>query len=156
MRKMVASVLSLILLSGCATMSSAPIQQQRTSAVILAPKDKVWPVLVTVVAANYPIHVVEKDSGLLTTQSVAMPVGFNNAGMNNYILPPGGFLSTWEGLRMNMQIVVIESEPGKTMVNITTHYEAFESNVSNSWVVVSSNGSIENQILTIVEQQVTP
>ncbi|MEK6551874.1 MAG: hypothetical protein AABZ54_00295 [Bacteroidota bacterium] len=43
-------------------------------------------------------------------------------------------------------------EPGKTMVTINAHYEAFENNVSKSWIVARSNGSVENKILTGIEQ----
>jgi len=141
---------------GCATMPRAPVQAQRTSAVITAPKDKVWPLLVAEVGLNYPVQAIEKDSGLLSTQFVQMPVGFNNMGMERYIFPPGGFLATWGGLRMNMRIMAIESEPGKTMVTINTHYEAFESNVSKSWIVARSNGAVENRILTSIEQKLEP
>lgn len=144
---------AMVLMVGCATVPKASLQAQRTSAVILASKDKVWPLLVAEVGLNYPVQAIEKESGLLTTQFVQMPVGFNNSGMERYIFPPGGFLATWAGLRMNMRIMAIESEPGKTMVTINAHYEAFENNVSKSWIVARSNGSVENQILTSIEQK---
>lgn len=143
----------MVLTVGCATVPKVPLHSQRTSAVILAPKDKVWPLIVQEVGLNYPVQAIEKESGLLTTQFVQMPVGFNNSGMERYVFPPGGFLATWAGLRMNMRIMAIESEPGKTMVTINAHYEAFESNVSKSWIVARSNGSVENQILTSIEQK---
>ena len=141
------------LIFGCATLPRVPFQAQRTSAVILAHKDKVWPLLVAEVGLNYPVQAIEKESGLLTTQFVQMPVGFNNSGMERYVLPPRSFLATWAGLRMNMRIMAIESEPGKTMITINAHYEAFENNVSKSWIVARSNGSVENQILTSIEQK---
>lgn len=109
--------------------------------------------LVAEVGLNYPVQAIEKDSGLLTTQFVQMPVGFGNMGSERYILPPGCFLCTWAGLRMSMRAMAVESEPGKTLVTINTHYEAFEDNVSKSWIVVQSNGAVENQILTSVEQK---
>ena len=71
--------------------------------------------------------------------------------MKRYIFPPGGFLATWAGLRMSMRIMAIEAEPGETMVTINTHYEAFEDNVSKSWLVARSNGAVENRILTSIE-----
>ena len=145
--------LAVVLMAGCATAPRGPLVAQRTSAVISAPKDKVWPLLVSEVGLNYPVQAIEKESGLLTTQFVQMPVGFNNSGMENYIFPPGGFLATWNGLKMNMRIMAIESEPGKTMVTINAHYEAFENNVSKSWRVATSNGSVENQILSSIEQK---
>ena len=72
--------------------------------------------------------------------------------MERWVFPPGGFFATWAGLRMCMRILVVESEPGKTMVTINAHYEAFENNVSKSWIVARSNGSVENKILTGIEQ----
>ncbi len=143
----------MVLMVGCATVPKAPLQAQRTSALIPAPKERVWPLLVAEVGLNYPVQAIEKDSGLLSTQFVQMPVGFNNRGMKRYIFPPGGFLATWAGLRMSMRIMAIESEPGKTMVTINAHYEAFEDNVSKSWRVARSNGAVENQILTSIEQK---
>ena len=143
----------MVLMVGCATVPKAPLQEQRTSALIPAPKEKVWPLLVAEVGLNYPVQTIEKDSGLLTTQFVQMSVGFDNMGMERYIFPPGGFLATWAGLRMSMRIMAIESEPGKTMVTINAHYEAFEDNVSKSWRVARSNGAVENQILTSIEQK---
>ena len=145
--------MTMLLIAGCATTPHGPLVAQRTSAVIPAPKDKVWPLLVSEVGLNYPVQAIEKESGLLTTQFVQMQVGFNNSGMENYIFPPGGFLATWGGLKMNMRIMAVESEPGNTMVTINAHYEAFESNVSKSWRVATSNGSVENQILNNIEQK---
>jgi hypothetical protein len=150
-KKLCLATILMSLLSACATVPLAPMQ--RTSAVISASKEKVWPLIVSEVGLNYPVQAIEKDSGLLTTQFVQMPVGFNNVGMERYVYPPRGFLATWGGLRMSMQILAVESEPGKTTVTVRTHYEAFESNVSKSWIVVNSNGFIENQLLSSIEQK---
>lgn len=150
---LMALLCSMSLMAGCAMTQRAPVEPQRTSAVILAPKDKVWPLLVTEVGLNYPVQAIEKESGLLSTQFVNIPVGINNSGMQQYAYSPGGFLATWNGLRMNMRIVAVESEPGKTLITINAHYEAFENNVSNSWRIAQSNGAIENKILTSIEQK---
>lgn len=148
-----ALLITAVLIVGCATVPKTPLQSQRTSAVITAPKDEIWPLLVSEVGLNYPVQAIEKESGLITTQFVQMPVGYNNMHMKRYVFPPGGFLATWAGLRMSMRIMAIESEPGKTMVTINAHYEAFENNVSKSWIVARSNGSVENQILARIEQK---
>lgn len=140
-----------LLISGCTTIQQEPQRAQRTSATISAPKNTVWPLLVSEVALKYPVQAIEKDSGLITTQFVNIPVGFNNMGMERYIFKPGGFMATWKGLRMNMQIMVIETVPGKTIINITAHYEVFENNMKNTWIVARSNGSTENSILTNIQ-----
>ena len=144
-------VFIILIICGCATAPNPNRVAQRNSAIFQAPKDKVWSLLVAEIAQKYPVQVVEKDSGLITTQFVQMPVGFNNSKIENYIFPPSRFLATWEGLRMNMQIIVSETNPAVTTVAINAHYEAFESNVSKSWIVATSNGSVENGILTTVE-----
>ena len=62
-------------------------------------------------------------------------------------------MATWDGLRMNMSVLVTEPEAGKTHVAIRTHYEAFENNVSHSWIVCKSNGTVEHEILAHIAQQ---
>jgi hypothetical protein len=103
--------------------------------------------LVAQVGLLYPVKAIEKESGLITTEFVSLPAGYNNVNQTQWILSPEGFLTTWDGLRMNLSILANEVEPGKTQVTIHTHFEAFENNVSKSWIVCQSNGSLENQIL---------
>ena len=104
------------------------------------------------VALNYPIQAVEKESGVITTSFVNLPAGYNNREMERWVYNPGGLLATWGGLRMSMRILVVELQPGQTQVTIVCHYEAYESNVQESWVIAQSNGSVENSILTRIEQ----
>ncbi|MFA5263213.1 MAG: hypothetical protein WC378_05260 [Opitutaceae bacterium] len=149
-----ALALTSALFIGCETTgANPPPVQQRTKAVFDAPKDKVWPLLVGEVGLEYPVRAIEKDSGLITTDWINLPAGYNNMNQANWVFALGGFLATWDGLRMNMKILAVELEPGKTQVTINCHYEAFESNVSKSWIVAQSNGSIENGILSKIEQQ---
>jgi len=143
-----------VIIMCCATTPETHLNPQRTSAVIPAPKDKVWPLVVAEVGLRYPIQAIEKDSGLISTQFVRIPVGYNNTGWEEYVFPPKCFLCTWDGLRMALRIFVIEAGPQKTSVIIKAHYEAFEDNVSHSWVVVRSNGALENFILTNIERKI--
>lgn len=46
----------IFLIFGCATVPNAPLQAEGTSAVMLAPKDKVWPLIVSEVGINYPVQ----------------------------------------------------------------------------------------------------
>jgi hypothetical protein len=140
-------------LSGCETVPTQPIQIQRTQASFSASKNRVWPLLVSQVGLEYPVRAIEKDSGLITTDWVNLSAGFNNMNAGNWVIRPGGFLATWNGLRMNMKIMAVETEPGKTQVTINCHYEAFEDNVQHAWLVVNSNGAIEDAILTKIESQ---
>lgn len=153
MKKVILPILFSALLLGCATQNMAPRQSLPTTQTYDAPKNTVWPLLVSEVGLKYPVRAVEKESGLLTTDFVLLPAGYNNAQMGRWGFPPGGFLATWAGLRMQMSVLVTEPEPGKTHIVIRTHYEAFENNVSKSWVVCESNGGLENEILTRIAQQ---
>ena len=144
---------ALTLFSGCETVPTAPLQAQRTSAIFSASKDRIWPLLVSEAGLVYPTRVIEKDSGLISTDWVNLPAGFNNREAQHWIFPPGGLLATWNGLKMNMKILAVETEPGKTQVTINCHYEAYEDNVQKAWLVANSNGSIENSILTSIEKR---
>lgn len=139
-----------LLLAGCVV----PQQTiQPTSRTFTASRDKVWPLLVSEVGLDYPVKAVEKDSGLITTDFVSVPVGFNNSGMEQWVIPPHGFLYTWAGLRMTISAMIVDADAGRTQVTLRTHYEAFENNVSKSWLTCQSNGNLENQILDKVSSR---
>jgi len=149
---MVISLTAILFIAGCQT-NTAPQVALPTSGTFSATKDQIWPLLVAEVGLNYPVAAVEKDSGLLTTDFVMLPAGFNNGNMGQWVFNPGGFLATWNGLRMKMNIMVVEVSEGQTQVTIRTHYEAYEDNVSKSWVVCRTNGSMENGILGRIKAQ---
>jgi hypothetical protein len=136
-----------VFMMGCATVPS-PGQPQRTSAVINAPMEKVWPLLVEEVSSKYPIQTINKESGLITTQIVKMPVVRRSySSFNEYVFAGK---SRYERLRMDMQVTAKESVPGKVSIAIIARYEAY-AHVSYPWIPVLSNGSVENQILTNIE-----
>jgi len=143
----------LTLFPGCETIdtATAATPAKRTSATLQGPKEKVWPLLVSEIGLEYPVRAIEKDSGLITTDWVNLPAGFNNMSAAKWTMPRSGFMATWNGLRMNMKIMAVEAEPGKTQVSVNCHYEAFEDNVQHAWVVQDTNGSLENSILTRIE-----
>ena len=141
-------------LSGCATpapkQSLPPLQTAET---FESPKFAVWPLVVEEISQQYPIKVIEKDSGLITTEFVSINAGFANNNAWRYVQPPGGFLATYDGLRVTLTAIVTEVETNKTRVNLKTHYEAFEDNVSHSWKVCESNGSLESAMLQKVRSR---
>lgn len=153
MKTLLSLALLVLSLSGCVTQTPAAKEVLPTAQTFAAPKSVVWPLLVQEVGLQYPVKAVEKDSGLLTTDFVTIPAGFNNAQMNKWILPPGGFMTTWDGLRVSLSILVSEVEPSKTRVTIRAQYHAFENNVAKSWIICQSNGSLENGILTRIAEQ---
>lgn len=132
--------------AGCASVT--PVVFTQTDKVYDSPKEKVWAAVIAEVGMEYPVKVVEKESGFLTTDNVSLPT-YN---MERWICAPSGFLMVWESLRMNMRIMVVD-ESGKTKVTIKTHYEIFESNVTKTWFVCQSNGRLENEILSGIEKK---
>ena len=153
MKKILVIPLLAALLCGCAT--SPVAEKLPTSQIYAAPKDKVWPLVVSEVGLQYPVKAIEKESGLLTTDFVNLDAGYDNGEMGRWVFPPREFLATWNGLRVTLSVLVVELEPGKTQVSIQTHYEAFENNVQHAWIVCDSNGSLENGILTQIAQKLS-
>ena len=144
--RLIIAVFLACLLAACANTPSGP-QLFPTSQTYSAPKSVVWPLVISEIRSYYPIKSTQKTKGVVTTDIVSIPAGFNNEKMGQWVIPPGNRLATWGGLRMNMSILVMEPEPGKTTISIRTFYEAYEDNVSHSWIVCETNGSLEHQIL---------
>jgi len=153
MRNRLAIGVAVMMVVGCAPPDTAPMTIQRTRATFSATKNVVWPLIIAEIGLNYPVQALEKESGLITTQNVKVDAGYNNMYASRFVVPPRGFLATWGGLRMNMRILAVEVEPGKTQVKINCHYEAFESNVQKAWVIAATNGSVENEILSSIESK---
>jgi hypothetical protein len=149
-------LVALVLLSGCLTTQKITSQPQSTSMTFEASKNKVWDLLLEEIGLSYPIVAIERESGLLTTSFVDIDAGWGNRNMSLYVYPPKMFLATWDGLRMKMNILVTEAVKGKTHVRIRTHYEAFETNLTKSWKVCQTNGSIENNALTSIRSKLLP
>lgn len=145
----------LIISAGCATPQQGPnLDSLSNSMTFNASKDEVWPLVVAEIGMRYPVRVVEKDSGLITTDFANINVGYNNAQMKNYANPPRTLLATWNGMRVTLSTLVTEPEPGKSQVKINAKYEAFEDNVYRAWLACQSNGGLENDILKRIHAQV--
>ena len=149
-------LVALVVLSGCLTTQKITSPPQSTSMTFEASKAKVWELLVEGVGLSYPILAIERESGLLTTSFVDIDAGWGNRNMSLYVYPPKMFLATWDGLRMKMNILVTEAVKGKTHVQIRTHYDAFETNLTKSWQVCQTNGSVENNILASIKSRLLP
>jgi hypothetical protein len=127
-----------VFMMGCATVPG-PRQPERTSAVINAPIDKVWPLLVEEVGSKYPIQ---------TIKIVNVPVVRGNiSSFKKYVFVGN---SWYKYLRMNMRITAKELVPGKVDITIIARYEVYAS-INYPWISVPSNGSVENSILTNIE-----
>ena len=151
MKSLFSVLIPIVALVGCAPPDTTLQVPKRSNVVLSATKNQVWPLIISEIGLNYPVQALEKESGLITTQFVNLPVTFNNGNAATWIYPPGGFLATWGGLRVNLRILAVEIEAGKTSLTINCHYEAFESNVQKAWVLAKSNGSLENELITRIE-----
>lgn len=145
-------VLLFLALGGCVRPPKITAPEQRKEAVINADKDKVWQMLVATVGMSLPLETMDKSTGLMTTKQVALPVGFNNQGMEDFVYPPEVVMGTWDGMRMSLRILVSDIGQNKTMVKINASYLVWENNVLKTWMNAPSNGSFENGILTALEK----
>ena len=138
--------------SGCATQPVAQIAPLETSRTLPYSKDKVWASTVKIVSQKLPIQVIEKDSGLISTQTAQLPMGFNNSGYQNYFYQPNVFLATWGGANVRLNVIVNPESSSSTNIKLDATYQALETNVTKSWMAVRSNGQAENKIIDEIEQ----
>jgi hypothetical protein len=146
------TILLVLFSTGCATqpvMQTAPME---TSRVLPYPKDKVWASTVKIVSQKLPIQVIEKDSGLISTQTAQLPMGFNNTGYQNYFYQPNVFLGTWGGANIRLNVIVNPESSTSTNIKLDATYQALETNVTKSWIAARSNGQAENKIIDEIEQ----
>ncbi|MBF9263102.1 hypothetical protein I0P11_18735 [Acinetobacter baumannii] len=141
-----------LFLSGCATQQVAQIAPLETSRTLPYSKDKVWASTVKIVSQKLPIQVIEKDSGLISTQTAQLPMGFNNSGYQNYFYQPNIFLATWGGANVRLNVIVNPESASSTNIKLDATYQALETNVTKSWMAVRSNGQAENKIIDEIEQ----
>lgn len=143
-----------LVLAGCAT--PAPVAKQRTTATLAAPREKVWPLILAEIGLKYPVQVVEKESGLITTTVLPIATGPYNRGAEAYVVTPSVLLGVFQGLRVSLSVLAVEPEPGRTQVTINLRGEVYETNVRKSWLAAESTGAVENAILTALERKLSP
>lgn len=144
-------MLTLMLLTGCVTVTNYEKDILPTARTFDAPRDKVWQAVVAEVGTKYPVKSIEKDSGLLTTDFVSVPAGQMNAEMGKWVMPPSVDqpMAIWNGLKVSLSVMVLEPQAGKTSVNIRSHYEAYF-HQGKQWFVCESNGRREQSILDAI------
>lgn len=144
MKNILFLVLGSIALCGCQTPPPAP--NVEASRVIQKPYDQVWPVIVQAVSAqDYPMKIVQKDSGIIETEN------FSPGILRGAATPPRGlFLPAWGQTRARLSILATPSGTNATNVKVVGHFEGFEYNVTHEWFVWNSTGQFENQFLNKV------
>ena len=84
---------AIIISSGCAMQPVVQTPPLETSRILPYSKDKVWASTVKVVSQKLPIQVIEKDSGLISTQTAQLPLGYGNSGSQNYFYQPNSMVT---------------------------------------------------------------
>jgi len=146
--------LALLAMTGCVPPVAAPVVQQPTLAVIAAPREKVWNAVVAVIGMEFPIQVIEKDSGLITTRpsNMLLPARQWALGCED----ASDFGNPWNLLRMDLRLLAEEREPGRTQLTLVCRYEAFkQSTFPRQWTVVASSGRLEEDLLKKIQQRLT-
>ncbi|MCL4510012.1 MAG: hypothetical protein M1470_02945 [Bacteroidetes bacterium] len=153
-RRLMLALLLGPVLAGCASVPVPPAIQD--TEIINAPFDKVWSAIVgTLAEQSLPIQSIDKASGLVTTQFVVFANGIlAQRAIDKVAVKPSSLLYTWSGGRYMLSIFVTKSGENQTRVKITTHIEAFENNVTYSWMICYSNGTIENQLFNAIKAKI--
>lgn len=154
MKTIVLFVLGAFLI-GCATTQIVKPTIQDTD-IIQASFDETWKaVIATLSEMALPIEAVEKDSGLVTTKFVNFASGWGEwKKLNGVAEVPKVMFATWSQGKYTLNIFVTSLGENTTKVKVTTHIEAYEDNVTNSWHVCYSKGIIESQIFNSVRSKI--
>jgi len=137
-----------LILTGCATQPPQPLPAPEATATLEAPFDKAWGLVVAEIANDYPLQIIEKQSGILQSQMVTIGSGFGAEGaLRRYGYSPGILLATWSGARASLSAFVKPVDETHTSVKIKAHFEGFEDNVTHGWQVWRSRALLEQQIL---------
>lgn len=146
------AAMMLVALSGCAPPVEVPVVQRPTVAVFDAPQAKVWHAIVSTLGIEFPIQVLERDSGLVSTRPITMRLPASQWALG--CDAARDFEYPWNQLRMDLRLLAEEQEVGKTRITLVCHYEAFkESTWPRAWTIVASNGSLESELLKKVQQR---
>jgi len=123
-----------------------PIETSRT---FYSTYDKVWATVVSQVSASYPLQVVDKSSGTVSTQMLSLGTGFGGAmALQQYANEPKIPLATFlGGARSRISINVSRINKHKILVRVAGYFEGLDTNVMRRWYVWPSKGILEEQLL---------
>jgi hypothetical protein len=144
------ALLALVAAPGCMPPVEVPVVPQPTLAVFPVSKAKAWPAIVAVLGIEFPIQVIEKESGLITTRMSNMALPASQWAKN--CEDARDFENPWNNLRMDLRLLAEEREPGKTQITLICHYEAFkQSSYPRGWTVVPTRGKLEDDLLNKIQ-----
>ena len=161
-----ALALNLFCLTGCESAPeyktyNAPKNQKEaraTELIINAPKKVLWPLVAEEVTFVYPLQAIDEAAGVMGTSVVSIYLGHGNIFLKNYVfIPENSAVTDWKALRMKMNVLVKEVDPGRTLVKIMCRYEIQGKGDKEAkgpeWQPVESNGSAESDILTRIKRR---
>ena len=139
----------MILVQGCGPMMVIPtIETSRSYETVSY--DEVWSATVkTFALRSYPIQVIEKDSGILTTSIMSdTSAAWGSQKLDSLVTNPNIPLAIWTNMSTRITAYV-QKDP--VQVKIITRIKRYESNFTQAWHLCYSNGIIERSILNSIE-----
>jgi hypothetical protein len=149
--------------------SPAAESMQQRGRTYATPRERVWSAAVQVTSDNgYPIAVIDKDTGILTTDWVSVDaewgIGDTRGSTGRLpalaVLPPTkswfGEVGIWMKCRYKFSIRVDEASADSTRLQITPHIECWEKQQRKEWTPCESTGLLEEQFFQAVEEKLAP
>ena len=107
--------------------------------------DKAWKITASVLSEYYPISILDKDSGLITTESK----GLSSNDISKVIVCPDFYIycDAYKEGRARLNVSIIEDQTKKIKIRITPHIELFNSN-QKSWKIAEPYPAFYDIIVT--------
>jgi hypothetical protein len=154
MKKILLSVVTLFLFTGCVTVPEGGYTSLPTSRRFHAGFDRVWGVLVSEISAFATIKTIDKTSGLITTEPLNVGTGMmSEIVLKQYEYRTPNLLGTWSERRAVLSFYA-NSQGSSTTVRITAHFAGFEDNVTHSWMEWPTRGVLENMLLDLIAKDI--
>ena len=148
-------LLFLLFICGCAVSQPQVHPPVKNSEILQYAYDQVWPAaLQTVSSMGLPIITAEKESGLISTQSVQLKGSFNiPARIKRVAYLSAGILEAWNDARYSLNITIKKIDEQSSEITVTPYIEGFENNISRAWVSYPSNGVIEQEVTEAIKSR---
>lgn len=148
MKKMLVFILCLAFTVGCVVAPIKPTEPILSSYIFSSPYDEVWTAIVNVMSSEeYPIMLIEKDSGLIGTDWVRTSSSRPKYGTKL----TGDWAFGYGGEKIKISIHV-QQKTGGVEVRITPHIELFARGELNEWFSTYSNGDLEQKLFGKIGQ----
>jgi len=112
---------------------------------------QIWIASVQSVSKHVTIKSMDRETGLVVSDLTSIPGDFNSKELNDYVVAPkgiAGFLSTWNGLKVQMTANINEIDSAHSTIDLEARYIGYEDNMSHRWVDLRSNGNLERSIIS--------